>query len=235
MKMALSSTQAATVSPVFRPPSLRIDKKPTTGYCEGHIVVDTGTDLRQLVVNKGDFHITHIDGPWKHNKILGVPHHYIQQHIQSLVITLIQGPSSEQNSVFLTIPVGRKLFKQALRNIGLTACRKRGLLSDATAFSNSARHAVICYSTVLTCDGHPCVRRKRCKQRMRLLEACLLETKVTVAFRLQNSLLPPPGSPCYELTCLLKIENNLAFRLQHSAQHNVLLTSGSTMLFLYSN
>lgn len=106
------------ISVVERPPSLRIDDKPAPQYHDGHIIVDTRPDLRMLIDNKGAVDIAHTNGPSKRTKHLDVRHHYIQQQVHSRAIYLSQIPSSEQRADFLTKPVGRKLFKQALSYIG---------------------------------------------------------------------------------------------------------------------
>lgn len=103
---------------VPRPASLRIDDKPATKYHDRHIVVDTRNDLNLLIDNKGAFDIAHTNAPSKRTKHLDLRHFYIQQQVHTGVIKLTQVPSTEQKADFLTKPVGRVLFKTALRDIG---------------------------------------------------------------------------------------------------------------------
>ena len=114
----LSSLANELKIPMKKKATLKIDNKISTKYHDGEIIQDNQNDLHFLVDNKGAFDIAHCYGPSKRTKHLDVRHHYIQQQINNGVITMTLVPTTEQQADFLTKPVGKKLFKQGLQNIG---------------------------------------------------------------------------------------------------------------------
>ena len=117
----LSSLANELKIPMKKKVTLKIDNKISTKYHDGEIIQDNQNDLHLLVDNKGAFDIAHSYGPSKRTKHLDVRHHYVQQQINNGVITMTLVPTTEQQADFLTKPVGKKLFKQGLQNIGFPA------------------------------------------------------------------------------------------------------------------
>ena len=98
--------------------TLVIDKKPSTKYHEGEIITNQANELHLLVDNKGAYDIANSYGPSKRTKHMEVRHHYLQHQINKKLIRITLVPTTEQLADFLTKRVGRKLFKDAMTNIG---------------------------------------------------------------------------------------------------------------------
>ena len=117
----LSSLANEIRIPMKKKASLKIDNKPSTKCHNVEIITNSNYELHLLVDKKGAFDIAHSYGPSKRTKHLDVRHHYIQQQINEGVISMTLVPTTEQEADFLTKPVGRKLFKKGMENIGFPA------------------------------------------------------------------------------------------------------------------
>ena len=98
--------------------TLIIDNKPSTKYHEGEIIINQANELHLLVDNKGAYDIPNSYGPSKRTKHMEVRHYYLQHQINNKIIRITLVPTTEQLADFPTKRVGRKLFKDAMTNIG---------------------------------------------------------------------------------------------------------------------